>query len=79
VVDIFISCQEVEESFRRRDIVGHSDHSLSDYFCLVSALLTFHGASFILHAHTNLEPDSEDIEKTIIELPSELQGNIDCI
>ena len=40
--------------------------------CLASTLLTFHGASFILHAHKNLEPDSEDIEKIIIELPSKL-------
>ena len=43
------------------------------YSCLFLLLLTFHGASFILHAHTNLKPDSEDIGRIITELPSKLQ------
>ena len=40
-----------------------------------STLLTFHGASFILHAHKRLDFDSEDIGRIIIELPSKLQEN----
>ena len=40
-----------------------------------SLLLTFHKASFMLPAHTNLKPDSEDIGRIITKLPSKLQEN----
>ena len=40
-----------------------------------STLLTFHGASFILHAHKRLDYDSEDIGRIITELLSKLQEN----
>ena len=65
--------------------IGHSGASVVDIAWIGFVLscqkveshrFTFHGASFILHAHTNLEPDSEDIEKIIIELPSKLQVNL---
>ena len=41
----------------------------------MSTFLTFHGASFILHAHKRLDFDLEDIGRIIIELPWKLQEN----